>query len=196
MEYIYIAKNDLISNMVKIGRTKNPEKRLMELSSILPVPFTFIKVYEVENSSFVENFIHTCLSNIRVPNREFFSTKGINDIISTVDSIINDATFNYLKNRHKYIDRIDSAESFIKTVNALRIGKDVSYEALSNRAGLSTSTITRLFADKKNIGISLDNFMTILQVLNIEVYIGSDLKTKTEGIRRRRASKVYSVTQP
>lgn len=73
--FVYIAKNDYIPDVVKIGCTQNLERRIKQLSSSSSVPGDFYCVYSVEVSGFItlEKNTHLNFSDSRVnPSKEFF----------------------------------------------------------------------------------------------------------------------------
>jgi hypothetical protein len=73
--FVYVALNDSMPGLLKIGHTaRAPEKRMMELSNpTVPEPFDFVYFALVENSEESEKEVHKLLSEFRVNNyREFF----------------------------------------------------------------------------------------------------------------------------
>ena len=77
--------------LVKIGRTeRSVSERVGELSSHtgVPISFTVVKEYEVENSVGAEKMIHERLSNFRVSdNREFFKMEA-DDAMDIIESML------------------------------------------------------------------------------------------------------------
>ena len=72
---IYILTNPVFSDMVKIGKTKNLEKRVKDLSSHagIPVPFEVYYACTVEDSTKIEKGLHDGFGDHRInPKREFF----------------------------------------------------------------------------------------------------------------------------
>ena len=90
-EFIYILENALMPGLVKIGRTeRSVSERVGELSSHtgVPISFTVVKEYEVENSVGAEKMIHERLSNFRVSdNREFFKMEA-DDAMDIIESML------------------------------------------------------------------------------------------------------------
>lgn len=77
MGFVYILTNDAFrENLVKIGKAKDLDKRVKDLSSATGVPLNF-KAYaalEVENYHDVERYIQDLLNDVRVnKSREFFN---------------------------------------------------------------------------------------------------------------------------
>ncbi|WP_438349205.1 GIY-YIG nuclease family protein [Paenibacillus sp. FA6] len=94
--YIYILINSSMPNLVKIGMTtREPDDRILELSSATGVPTPFILVYKrhFNNCRIAEDKMHVLLSENRVSSsREFFNIpvyEAINILIDLqdVDSI-------------------------------------------------------------------------------------------------------------
>lgn len=73
--WVYIAQNDSLADMVKIGYTdRDPSIRLSELAGTgLPTPFQLLYSALVQDPERVEQEVHRELSHQRVsPDREFF----------------------------------------------------------------------------------------------------------------------------
>jgi hypothetical protein len=90
-EFIYVLENALMPGLVKIGRTeRSVSERVGELSSHtgVPISFTVIKEYAVENSGEAEKIIHERLSDFRVnDNREFFKI-DVDDAMEIIESLL------------------------------------------------------------------------------------------------------------
>jgi hypothetical protein len=74
-EYIYILSNEAFPDLFKIGKTKNIEDRVRQLSSHSGVPISFEVYYacEVIDSAKVEKSLHDAFADYRInPRREFF----------------------------------------------------------------------------------------------------------------------------
>ncbi len=74
-ETIYILTNQVIPDLIKIGRTNNLERRVKELSSHsgIPVPFEVYYACVVGDSVKVENKVQHAFGDHRInPKREFF----------------------------------------------------------------------------------------------------------------------------
>ena len=192
MEYIYIAKNSLIKNMVKIGRTKNLERRLSELNQLLPEPFIFIKTYEVKNSSQLELHIHKALDNVRsMSNREFFEVISDEQIIQVCDDLVADFSHFNMKDKHKSIVSLDKRVDLSSILRSIRVSKGVTQEELASKSGLSHATIVRFESAKTDM--SLVNILAILEVLDCNLYLGLSDDKNSE---RRRVRKYYKTTAP
>ena len=74
--YIYVATNESIPNIVKIGFTRrNPSERMVELDTTgVPTPFDIAFVACLEDAKNLEQLVHRALNYSRVRNdREFFT---------------------------------------------------------------------------------------------------------------------------
>jgi len=74
-EIIYILENDAMPGFLKIGRTRNLQQRIADLSanSSIPLPFRCTYAATVDDALFVEQQIHAAFSVHRVSaRREFF----------------------------------------------------------------------------------------------------------------------------
>lgn len=74
-EIVYLLTNPTMPDLVKIGRTKDLEERLRQLSthSGVPVPFECFFACEVQDSVKVERALHDAFGDHRInPKREFF----------------------------------------------------------------------------------------------------------------------------
>lgn len=73
--YIYVAKNPLFPHLLKIGLTKNINKRIKSLSSSsLPEPYEIQIYYEVCDIKLAEEMIFSRLREHRYkPKKEFFT---------------------------------------------------------------------------------------------------------------------------
>ena len=73
--YVYIAENERMPNIIKIGMTDGDlETRIASLfDTSVPVPFTCVYAARVENPREVESALHDAFGDMRVhPKREFF----------------------------------------------------------------------------------------------------------------------------
>ena len=72
--FVYLAANPHMHGLVKIGRTQNVEKRMMELSACTGVPGEFKAMFSmaVENPANVERQLHGLYSYCRVESRQEF----------------------------------------------------------------------------------------------------------------------------
>lgn len=191
MEYIYIVKNEAFPQMVKIGRTKNIQQRLMELNQIIPTQWELVKSYEVENSAYTEKFIHNALSNTRVrEDREFFSTLGM-DIVVSVDVLVADADHFYAKRRFKSVEKIDSFTQICKLIREARIAKKLTQEELAIRSDISRATIARVEAGQRETSIVA--ILKLLKVLDCELRVGMFVDKDKQ---RRRIRKMYNIHAP
>ena len=90
-EFIYVLENSSMPGLVKIGRTeRSVSERVGELSSHtgVPISFTVVKEFTVENSVAAEKIIHERLSDFRVSNnREFFKMEA-DDAIDIIESLL------------------------------------------------------------------------------------------------------------
>lgn len=191
MEYIYIAKNPAFQNMVKIGRTKNLEKRLKELSQIVPEPFEYIKTYQVDNAVYAESYIHECLSNIRVKdNREFFLTVGL-DIEATVDMLIADSSYQYLKRKFKSIITIKSVDDIPKIVRNTRLVCELTQAQLAEKAGVASVTVARIETGRSEPTMGL--MIKLMEAMDCSIQLGLSVNSTSD---RQRGRKIYTVTKP
>ncbi len=74
-EYVYVIANEDFNkeNIYKIGKTKNPLKRLNNLSTAHYGDFKFVKLFKCFNMTKVEIFLHEYFDDKRIKsNREFF----------------------------------------------------------------------------------------------------------------------------
>jgi len=73
-EIVYVLTNESMEGMVKIGRTKNIEKRIKFLDNTsVPLPFQCFYAAEVKNAALVEGKLHRIFVDKRIrTNREFF----------------------------------------------------------------------------------------------------------------------------
>jgi hypothetical protein len=72
--FVYIILNPDFPHLIKIGRSKNPEKRIKELQGT-GVPKPYIRIYDeiVSDAAKVENRLHKRFAEYRdTNNREFF----------------------------------------------------------------------------------------------------------------------------
>lgn len=76
--FVYIAES---GGVYKIGMTKNPQKRMSQISPLLPHPINIIHVREVDDCSRAESFLHEKYASKRL-NGEWFalSEDDIKDI--------------------------------------------------------------------------------------------------------------------
>lgn len=170
MEYVYIVKNPTISGMVKIGRTKNLKKRLCELNQILPIPWELIKYYEVQNSAYIEDFIHKTLEHIRVnKNREFFKSDNVN-IVKLVDDTVEIALSNYRQRKYKSIVDITSNSSIGVIIKNVRKSKKLNQTQLGKICEMSINGISNI--EKGQSDPSLSTLMKILDALDCNIQIG------------------------
>lgn len=178
--------------MVKIGRTKNLDQRLRELNNILPMPFEFIKTYEVENSAYVEKHIHEALSNRRFrDDREFFTIDNEPQIITICDELIADYAHFYLKRKYKTFNKLSSFDQMAEIIRKTRIAKMLTQEDLALKTGTSKATLNRL--ENGKFTTSMDVLLKITDELGIGIYCG--LSEDQSGTRRR-SRKYYQVYPP
>ena len=88
--YVYIMKNEYITDLIKIGyTTRTPHERATELQTTgVPTKFDVVHSVFVPNCELLEKYVHKELEKHRVSNdREFFSTKelSINDAIDVLN---------------------------------------------------------------------------------------------------------------
>lgn len=187
MEYIYIVKNEAFPNTVKIGRTKNLSRRLDELNQIIPTQWHLVKSYQVENSAYVEKFIHDALVNTRLmTNREFFSTEGI-DIIAAVDTLVEDADHFALKRKFKSVAKISSLDDLRIIIKEVRMAKNISQTEFSKQSGVSLATIARF---ENGSDTTASTLLKLLEVLDCDLRLGLFVDRNN---KRRRATKIYNT---
>jgi len=74
--FVYIAENDSMEGIVKIGKTaRHPNERLKELQTTgVPTPFRIVVAYFCFDPEALESSVHNSLSEFKVSsNREFFN---------------------------------------------------------------------------------------------------------------------------
>ncbi len=74
-EYVYIATNENMPGLLKIGYSETPTDRLISLHTTgVPTPFELVALFPVARGRTCEAAIHNALSHYRVKSRrEFFS---------------------------------------------------------------------------------------------------------------------------
>ena len=77
--YIYVVVNPLITDYVKIGRTKTVAKRVKQLSTGSPMKYKVLHSELVINASQVEAHLHRVFNDVR-QNGEWFKTNDIEKI--------------------------------------------------------------------------------------------------------------------
>lgn len=102
--YIYIASNQGMPGIIKIGMTyKPPAKRLAELYTT-GVPYPFVLEYQcrVPDRHAAERFLHDYFSEIRISNnREFFAVSA-NDAAKITQNRVANKKISYKKPASKF----------------------------------------------------------------------------------------------
>ena len=81
-QYVYVFSNPAFSNLVKIGKTRDPSRRIKELSAAtgVPAPYECMGVFQVKDMDKAEAALHLAFDSNRFnPKREFFK-KDYEDI--------------------------------------------------------------------------------------------------------------------
>ena len=84
--YIYVVVNPLITDYVKIGRTKTVANRVKQLSTGSPVDYKVLHSELVINASQVECRLHRVFDNVRQKG-EWFKISDIEKIKKEINSI-------------------------------------------------------------------------------------------------------------
>ena len=71
--FLYVAKNEAMPHLFKVGHSNNPTRRAQELSDIVsvPLPFQIVFTHRTRNPYKDEHKAHKILSNFRI-GKEFF----------------------------------------------------------------------------------------------------------------------------
>ena len=91
--YIYVVVNPLISDYVKIGRTKTVAKRVKQLATGSPMEYKVLHSELVINASQVEAHLHRVFNDVR-QNGEWFKTNDIEKIKKEINSIQKEIRYN------------------------------------------------------------------------------------------------------
>ena len=69
---VYVLTNPAMPGIVKIGQTKDLERRISELSKLtgVPLPFDCVRAVKVNNRHQAESALHTAFSKNRVNPRK------------------------------------------------------------------------------------------------------------------------------
>ena len=80
-QYVYAFSNPAFPDLLKIGKTIDPNRRLRDLSSTgVPAPFECMGLFEVKDMHKAESALHLALDSDRFnPKREFFK-KSYEDV--------------------------------------------------------------------------------------------------------------------
>jgi len=72
--YIYIMRDPINNNLIKVGFSVNPFNRVKQLyNTSTPLPFNIYQIWWVEDMRLAEKAAHECLRGHRINNRrEFF----------------------------------------------------------------------------------------------------------------------------
>ncbi|MDF2274629.1 GIY-YIG nuclease family protein [Aeromonas caviae] len=79
--YIYILRDRRDNNLIKVGYSKNPFKRVKQLyNTSTALPMGFYQIWWVDDMALAEKAAHTCLEGHRInPRREFFEIAPLPD---------------------------------------------------------------------------------------------------------------------
>ena len=82
--YVYILRDRLNNNEIKVGLSKDPISRIKQLhNTSTALPMYLYYVWEVQDMRYAEKIAHDSLSDHRINNRrEFFEILTIPDCIS------------------------------------------------------------------------------------------------------------------
>lgn len=112
--YVYLLKNDAMSDIYKIGMTnRTVEERVKELSlsTSIPLPFEVVCSVKVDDAKEIEQYFHKEYKEFRISNnREFFKF----DKITLKDVISQFVFFTYKKMNESY-------KEFTETITSMKI---------------------------------------------------------------------------
>ena len=126
--FVYVLTNDSFPNLVKIGMTTqdNVEKRVSQMSTGVPTPFTIAYKARVNKPAEIEKALHNHFADFRFSkNREWFevSISGVQNQIWKFDSAVryNDNLFSAIPEYLECKEGIESRGSNVRTFLILAV---------------------------------------------------------------------------
>jgi hypothetical protein len=174
--YVYIARlidysGNFLGNFHKIGKSIQYKVRETQLNSThLPVDILFVRVFETENQSMLEQILHTCFEDYRIQKQyvdrrnittEWFDVDDIDVLNSRIDKVVkfipNTTEINVISRISSDIDtpmeekkELVSALKKSKTRLTLKhMGQDITQLVASDTFALGMSKIAEVIGWEK-----------------------------------------------
>ena len=196
--YVYILTNPCFKeNWVKIGKTENLDRRLVELSQAtgIPLPFEIYAVLETAKYNQAEHLIHKLIGklapDLRInPKREFFNIEPEDavSIMQEIAGLIDDAKILYYNNtqstaqKTKKMQNIKRIMSPVKTFYSLGLknGDEIEFIPNNQYKAIINSNRTVVFENQ-------EYFLTTLATLLLKRENGENASSIGSGFEMFRA---------
>jgi hypothetical protein len=86
--YVYLLRNEIDANVYKIGRTKNPENRLITFGLQLPFRVEYVCLIQSEDAVELEKDLHERFSAARLDGEWFMLPEGDVEYIKSLDGVL------------------------------------------------------------------------------------------------------------
>ena len=151
---IYIVRNELFPDYIKIGSTQDIQQRMKELSGTnIPVAYNCLFAGEVKNYKGIEKSFHSLLASERIKNKEFFKYENELSLLKIVDNIKN-----LIKNHVGFKDVTRDADAVAFTNSTSEQKQYLKKEQESTKRGRTTFKMLGISNGEELVSTIDDNF--------------------------------------
>jgi HTH-type transcriptional regulator/antitoxin HipB len=168
-EYVFVMSCLSLPHIVKIGFSKDCDRREEELSnSSTPFPFKLEKQWEVKNGRLMEAALHRHLGFCRIDSRcEFFGLPP-QRAIKAIDNILKDGCFEREEVDEQLAYRITDTESLGKLIRSEREKQGLTQKDVALACGTGLRVIGEIEGGKETAQIGV--IFRIIDGLRIKVF--------------------------